>query len=247
MGQIGVEATTVNPPDNGAVPEPQDRAEFIAYLENYVPIKIARALKRKLFRQNPYWEIPELRGIPFILAVQDFHGPGSMRMIVSATTEYVFGVRHSLKDGQTQVERLVEHRFDGMRETSGFFDLPGAENVSAVLVNPQGTVTKFNRMGYIAGFGSRRVLMTRSGVRRGELDGDGLPAKNFRQNVHDPGYQESWVEGMVVLHNPKARLSLDPMLVPGAAHEFLQPDGKIMSLIPAFHPLFSQTSVVLSE
>jgi hypothetical protein len=41
---------------------------------------------------------------------------------------------------------------------SGFFDLPGPENVSAVLFSNSGTISKFNRMGVVAGFGSRRVV-----------------------------------------------------------------------------------------
>jgi hypothetical protein len=52
---------------------------------------------------------------------------------------------------------------------------------------------------------------------------------------------------MVVLHNPHARLPLDPMLLEGAAHEFLQPDGRIMSMLPIFHPFFSETAVGIEE
>ena len=42
-----------------------------------------------------------------------------------------------------------------------------------------------------------------------------------------------------------ARIPLDPALIPGAAHEFLQPDGSIMSLLPDFQPYISQTSIAL--
>lgn len=67
----------------------------------------------------------------------------------------------------------------------------------------------------------------------------------FRHDVRDPGYSESWIEGAVVLHNPNARIPLDPDLIPGAAHEFLQPDGSIMSLLPDFQPYMSRTSITL--
>jgi hypothetical protein len=63
------------------------------------------------------------------------------------------------------------------------------------------------------------------------------------QNVHDPSYSDSWVEGMVVVHNPKALIKLPPEMVPGACYEFLQPDGRIMSLLPEFHPIFSLTQI----
>jgi hypothetical protein len=100
-------------------------------------------------------------------------------------------------------------------------------------------------MGYIAGFGSRRVRMIRSGMRRGELDHDGPMPKPFAHAVHAPEYVETWVEGMVVLHNPNARIPLDPALIPSASHEFLQEDGTIMSLLPDFRPYFSQTAIAM--
>jgi hypothetical protein len=247
FGEIGVEATTINAPDAGVIPEPSTKDAFMIYLENYIPIKLARALKRKLNRRNPYWHAPGMHDVPFILAIQDFHGPGTMRMIVHAATEYVFGVRHSVTDGKRQVEHISEHRFNGMAEASGFFRLPRAEYVSAVLVNPQGTITKFNRLGYLAGFGSRRVKMVRSGICRGELDRNDPMPKPFVQEVHSPGYEESWIEGAVVLHNPAARIPLDPALLTGASHEFLQDDGSILSLLPEFHPHFSQTAITLES
>jgi hypothetical protein len=69
----------------------------------------------------------------------------------------------------------------------------------------------------------------------------------FVHDVHEPGYTETWVEGMVVLHNPHARIKLHPEMIPGASHEFLQPDGRIMSLVPEFHPMFSQTAIRIAE
>ena len=245
-GDMGVEATTANPSQGFVPPPPQTREELMPYLENYVPIKLARALTRKLNRPRPYWAMSEMEGIPFVLAVQDFHAAGSMRMIVPAATEYVFGVRHSLSDdGQRHIRWIDEHRFGAATEPSGFFRLPNAENVSAVLVNPQGTLLKFNRLGFLAGFGDRRVRMTRVGVRRHENELSDPRPRTFQENVHDDGYQESWVEGMVVLHNPHARIPLDPDLIRGATHEFLERDGRIMSLLPESPPYFSQTSIYL--
>jgi hypothetical protein len=83
--------------------------------------------------------------------------------------------------------------------------------------------------------------MIRFGVRRGERDGDGVPAKPFQQEVWSGEYEETWIEGMSVLHNPRAKIPLEPMMLAGAAHEFLQPDGRLQSLIPEFHPVFSNT------
>lgn len=245
FGPLGVEATTVNPPDGREAALPTEKKALLDYIENYIPIKLARALKRKLNKRTPYWSLPHMADVPFVLAIQDFHAPGSMQPIVSAAVEYVFGVRHSMVAGKRQIERIDEHRYGGLVEKSGFFFMPGAENVSAVLINPQGTITKFNRIGYIAGFGDRRVRMTRIGYRRTDADKSGPAPQVIADKVHEPGYSETWVEGAVVLHNPRARIALDPSQIIGAAHEFLQPDGSIMTLLPDFQPLFTGTDIRL--
>lgn len=237
FGSFGVEATSIN--QGAQVQFPQSKEQLINYIENYIPIRIARVLKRKLERENPYWLLPEMAGLPFVIAVQDFHLPGAMRMILPAMTEYVYGFRQDMEDF-SQIKNIQEHNWENLRERSGFFNFPGAENVSAIIINPQGTLPKFNRMGFLAGFGNRRVKMTRTGVATDPADDSPRP---FKHDVSDPLYDETWVEGMVVLHNPNARIPLLPDLIPGARHEFLQPTGRTMSLVPSFHPLFSATSI----
>lgn len=243
LGSIGIEATTVNPPNFGNVEPPNKKAELIAYIENYVPIKLAGVLRRKLKKKKPYWETVPMKNVPFVIAVQDFHLPRAMQIITSAMTEYAFGVRHTAYFGGRQIEWIKEHVWGNRREKSGFFSFPNAENVSAVIVNAHGTLPKFNRLGYLAEFGNRRVQMVRKGFARGERNQENPTPVPFLQNVHELGYTETWVEGMVVLHNPCARIKLRPEMIPGASHEFLQPDGRIMSLVPIFHPMFSQTEI----
>lgn len=243
FGSFGVEATTANPP---GAEIPNEKAELQRFIENFVPIKIGRALRAKLDRKSPYWELPQMKGRPFVLAVQDFHFANAMQMVVSAATEYVFGVRHSLNKG-LKVEWIDEHVWEGLREKSGFFSLPNAEHISAVVINPQGTLPKFNRMAYLAEFGNRRIRMIRTGFARGERNPANPMPKPFVHEVYAPDYNESWVEGMVVLHNPNAVIPLDPELIPGASHEFLQPDGRIMSLVPDFHPVFSMTEISIGQ
>jgi hypothetical protein len=188
-----------------------------------------------------------MKDVPLILAVQDFHFSGAMRMITSAMTEYVFGVRHTIDDGSRRIEWITEHVWGNSREKSGFFTFSNAENISAVIVNAHGTLPKFNRMGYLAEFGNRQVRMRRTGYARGEWNSENPMPEPFVYDVHEPGYTETWVEGMVVLHNPHARIKLHPEMIPGASHEFLQPDGRIISLVPEFHPMFSQTAIRIAE
>ncbi len=247
FGSLAMEAVTCNPAHRTGVPMPRDVDAMLDYQRNYIPIKLGRARGRKLRRNPPYWSAPEVADLPFMLAVQDFHAPGAMQHIVIAATEYAFGIRHERRNGELHIEAIVDHRYDGLIEPSGLFNQANAENVSAILLNPQGTITKFNRMGYLAGFGDQSIRMIKSGIARGERNrGDPRP-RPFRLEVHAPGYSESWVEGAVVLHNPRARIPLNPALIPGAAHEFLLDGGRIMSLLPEFHPLFSGTEILVDD
>ncbi|MEM5515580.1 hypothetical protein WNY37_01375 [Henriciella sp. AS95] len=243
FGRLAVEATTVNPPDGEAIQLPEDRAGLLDYQENYIPIRLGQALRTKLNHDPPYWEGPHMEGVPFCIAIQDFHAPGSMKFIVPAITEYVFGFRHSIEEGKLTIRPINTHRYGRRRIRSGFFQQDDTRNVSAVIVNPQGTLTKFNRMGFMTGFGNSNVSLSRFGVVRLQ-DGSGLA--HFNQSL-DASYDETWTEGMVVLHNPNALNPLDPRLLPGANHEFVEEDGRIKSLLPAFHPMMSQTIVTLSE
>lgn len=245
-GSVGVEATTVNPAAAGADVPRLTPENFEAYLNEYVPIKLGRALRRKLRKRPPYWEAPGTADAPFILAVQDFHTTGAMRMIIPAATEYAFGFRHSMTEDGRRIERLDQHVFGNMTEPSGFFRLPGAENIGAVIVNPQGTLLKFNRLGFLAGFGDRQVRMLRRGWRRHEGEADPRP-RPFVDNVSDPEYRETWVEGMVVLHNPTAVRPLDPSLIPGATHETVGEDGRIYSLMPPEPPIYMSETAVFME
>lgn len=246
LGGLAVEATSVNPSSSGPEKVPQEPEAFKQYLENYIPIRLSSVLRNKLNHKPAYWEQPAAKELPFCIAVQDFHLHGTMRFIVPAATEYVFGVRHWIEDGARKIARIRTHRYGKKRARSGFFDLEGAQNVSAVIINPQGTVTKFNRLGKAVGFGDPRVKLLRTGIQRNDSNADKPYPTPFTEDV-GPASTETWVEGMVVLHNPNARISLDPALLPGAAHEFLQPDGSIMSMLPDFHPLFSQTHTVMDE
>lgn len=122
-GRLAVEATSVNPPQQGGVPKPANLAETRAYIENYVPIKLARALTRKLYHKTRYWTAPEVADIPFVIALQDFHAPHAMSRIIMPATEYVFGVRHSIVDGERASNGSASMSIDAptnRRISSGF-------------------------------------------------------------------------------------------------------------------------------
>lgn len=105
-GQLAAEATSVNPPQQGIVPQPKYLAAACKYIENYVQIRFAQVLTRKLYHKRRYWTVASTEDIPFVLALQDFHASRAMPRIVMPTTEYVFGVRHLIVDGKRKIERI---------------------------------------------------------------------------------------------------------------------------------------------
>jgi hypothetical protein len=124
---------------------------------------------------------------------------------------------------------------------------PGqAQNVGALTVDNDrrgnsGTIAKFNRMGYLAGFGSRRLVIRREGTYH-DSDPRAAEPRQFRANVGEPGYSETWDEGVSIFHNPRALHPLDPDLFPGVAHHFLR-NGRMEHALPDFHPYASVTTV----
>ncbi|HKS27599.1 MAG TPA: hypothetical protein VJS44_07255 [Pyrinomonadaceae bacterium] len=239
-GKFFVEATTVNP---SAVPPTEDELTQKGYSENYVPIKFGSALFSKL--QKKYWELPHVEGLPLVFAVQDFHQPLSMTWSASALVQYLYGIRQTLNikdDGSTEeiIERIDTYEWKGKKIPAGFFRQPDTEHVSAVIANPGGTVAKFDRMGFIAGFGDKNIEITRRGLCFRESD---VP-EEFRQEVSVPGYSESWVEGLSVYHNPNAVHPLPEHFIPGAAH-FTMKDDSIVGVMPPFHPIGSITSILV--
>jgi len=248
-GAFFIEAVTVNPTLHNGMPDepgPSDvPAERQKYLEEYMPIKFGSALFSKL--QRRYWDLPHVAGNPIILAIQDFHLPRSMSWTEPSLAPYLYGKRITARhdeDGKLIVEsrNIDQHKWGSKTIPSGFFFQPGAEHISAVLTNPQGTIAKFNRLGFLAGFGSRFVEMTRTGTRYVH-DPNASLSEPFTQDVHSSAFSETWVEGMNVYHNPRALVPLRPQLLPGAAHHRLTETGLLGSVIPDFHPYGSQTSI----
>jgi hypothetical protein len=241
LGDFFIEATTINP--SGVAPC-VDASSQQAYFEHYVPLKYGGVLFSKLKKR--YWELPHVAAHPFVVAVQDFHAPHSMTWSNSALVEYLYAIRQIDRvngHGEREVvsERVTEYRWENKPPVSaGFFFLPDSENVSAVLANPSGTLLKFNRIGFLAGFGDRDIGM----VRRGLCYRESLWPEEFSAKL-DSAYTETWCEGLSVYHNPHARVPLSPDAFPGAAHYTMQ-DGCIVTFRqPAFHPLGSTTFIVV--
>ena len=59
--------------------------------------------------------------------------------------------------------------------------------------------------------------------------------------VNSAGYEEDWIEGLNVYHNPNAEIPLPMEMFPGAAHYFCDKAGQVTSHTPHFHPITSIT------
>jgi hypothetical protein len=246
-GEFALEATTINPSIGSdgrpiATPKPQSEQEKQEYIRQYLPIRYAGPLVTKLSKE--YWKQPAASGKPLVFAIQDFHDIMSMTYSGSALPTYLYGYTHDAqRDGEGRLaviaRQVTEHQWETKIVPSGFFNLPDAKYVSAVIFNSGGTLSKFNRMGVSAGFGTDNVILIRRGSSV-DMDPDASEPINFVQFVTE-GSPETWIEGMDVYHNPNALHPLDPSLLPGAAHHKLMPDGQVHTTSPAWKPLDSTT------
>jgi hypothetical protein len=250
FGKIAIEAVTVGPTRNGAeiVPAPpiDTDEQMEEYLQNYMPIKFGSPLFSKL--QKRYWDKPQIAGLPLVFAIADFSSPGSMLYTRPALERYLYGFSYeavSGDDGKTtaQAKRIVEHRWGAKVIASGFFSLPEAKHISAVISNPAGTISKFNRMGLLAGYGSDDILIKRTGTCLVQED-HAVKQLYFEAIINAEGYHESWIEGLNVYHNPHAETFLPEHFMPGAAHHHCDDQGNWSSRAPNFQPLESETEIL---
>jgi hypothetical protein len=241
-GEFFVEATTVNP--SADVPSIDESNEG-AYFDHYAPLKFGSALFSKLKKR--YWDLPHVGNMPLLFAVQDFHAPYAMTWSSTALVEYLYGIRQVARADEHGRQTVVAQAISEFRWgdkppiPAGFFSQPDSEHVSAVLANPSGTLVKFNRMGFLAGFGRRDVRMIRTGLC---YRGEPFP-EQFVAAVEGAGYSETWVEGLSVYHNPAALSPVPPEAFPGAAHHILR-DGRVETLMPPWFPVGSTTAILVT-
>lgn len=245
--RFAIEATTVNPSLHKGqatpTPKPTSEEEVADYFRNYLPIRFAGPLTAKLGKR--YWERDSVVGLPFALAIQDFHADFSMTYSGVALPSYLYGIDlvspRQGDDIEAPLENISSHTWHGKTVQSGFFDLPGANNISAVIFNASGTLSKFSRIGIRVGLGSAKTRIIHAGLRQ-VGDGENLTETAFSEEVRE-GYPEEWIDGMEVYHNPTAIRPLDPMWLPGAAHHRYIA-GRFESLVPEGHLSASRTAVV---
>ena len=256
---FAVEATTIAPSTAGPLtdhPNPSTPEEIATFLSDYMPMKFGSSLTSKLNKVDAngmhYWEMPGFEGMPFVIAIADFHKEadekslGSMTYSQGGLYPYLYGTRVSVEvqNGQMVLknEPVTDHTYNGKTVPSGFFDLPGAENVSAVVFSNAGTIAKFDRIGVLAGFSPKKHKYFRLGYRF-DPDPEAVQGIPFRVDVNDPEYEEYWGDEVQIYHNPRAVKPLRPEAFPDAAH-FFYADGKLSSIDREGRVLSSMTIVL---
>lgn len=227
----------IDPPVNG-MPHIRTPEEIKELLKTRVPIRFGSALYSKLNRKTKYWDLEHVKGHPLVFAVADFHEAQSMTWTSPALLEYLFGVTHEFifdDAGQLVITplKIDVHEYLGKTIPSGYFMQPESENVSAVLFSSSGTISKFNRMGRLAGFGLPNQKIFRMGVKH-RHDANAAMPDSFFHEVKVGAVTETWAEGLSMFHNPKAKHPIDPNMFPGIAHHWFV-DGQVKSWLPEFH------------
>lgn len=256
--EFTVEATTCAPSTSGVLaehPNPKTAEEMKTFLRDYMPMKFGGALTAKLNKKSAdgasYWERGPGAGTPFALAVADFHKPGgngevgSMTYTQEALWLYLYGQRIEWEfiDGSLSVRTidLDDHTFKSKKIETGFFDLDGAENISAVVFSNAGTLAKFDRMGVDAGFAPDDHRYYRMGYRL-DPDPNAVIGTPFREEVV-ANNGERWSDELQVFHNPRATHPLPLEAFAGATQHRFE-DGKHVSYSVGTPVLSSYTHII---
>jgi hypothetical protein len=215
---------------------------------DYMPIKFGSPLFSKL--KKKYWEKEHVAGRPLVFAIADFHAKQSMMWSSTALQNYLYGVRHEFEhdsEGKLIVSplKIDFHEHNGKKIPSGFFFTENAQNISAVIFSASGTISKFIRMGRVAGFGDPSIKIIFHGLCHKHDENSASPDSFWYEVGND--YTENWREGISLFHNPKALYPLSPDMFPDVAHHFMQEDGQILSMLPEFHPYNSMTVMIGGE
>lgn len=244
-----VEAVTASPPSNAGVqqylvlPADQTPQERDAYVKHNIPVRLGSPLFTKL--KAKYWEEPHVAGKPFVIAIEDFHQAGSLATSSTPLARYLFGQEQQWyhdADGKLVITEhpLTVHKNEVKQIPSGYFNLPDAENVSAVLFTNTGTIPKFQRMGHQGPYRDPDLKMLRLGSCY-RHDPNSTEAAPFMYEVGESEAMETWHQGTVLIKNPRALHPLPAGWLQTGIEEELT-DGKIVTTArETFLPYASMT------
>ncbi|PIP96612.1 MAG: hypothetical protein COW00_02900 [Bdellovibrio sp. CG12_big_fil_rev_8_21_14_0_65_39_13] len=239
---IAVEAVTVNKSLKNTDPESPKDHEKKELLKDFIPIKFGSPLFTKLKKE--YWKKDHVKDMPIILAIHDYLYEDSMTWTRTGLERYLYGYEydhHFDESGELKIipKKINNHSWEGKTILSGFFDLPGAENISAVLFTNTATIPKFNRMGFLAEFGDIDTQMLRIGEYY-DHDSNAVIPKEFSVPIELGKYSEEWAEGVMLYHNPNANIKIPFEFFDKFSHSVVL-DGEWLAKLREFTPLSSKT------
>lgn len=247
-----VEAVTASIPTNdgihpySVVPPHQTVEQRAEYLRHNIPIRLGSPLFTKL--KARYWLEPHVQGRPLVIAIEDFHAPGSLSTSSTALSNYLFGLKQNWYHDDSghliiTEQELGHHQLGVKRIPSGFFNQPETENISAVLFCNTGTAPKFARMGQEGRHRSGVVRMLRFGTCYQHNPNATLP-NGFVYEVGNQRHgRETWREGTTLIRNPRALHRLPEQWLGAAVEEDAIGDKVVSTFLEAFVPYWSVTSL----
>lgn len=238
--QVWVEAVIAGPAQK--IQSPEEDTNIQEFLDNGLAIRYGTPLGRKLAKA--YWNMEHVAGQPLVIALADFAERDPFRWNHHALSRYLYGVDSAMdsKPGEPVTAQFVPvtAHVHGLKVVpSGFFGLPGAENISAVLFSNAGTISKFHRKAFDPAV-DRNYRMVRHGFCADPRPDSPLP-EPFSYVVSD-AVDEKWIEGSVVLHNPNTKVPVPREFFHGMLQYWRLTDRFDIDA-PDFHPQMSVTGV----
>jgi hypothetical protein len=248
---VALEATTTNPPRNQL---PQSKPAVLSQELPQVPkdieasrteliFQLAKALRRKLHHVDSegrhYWEASHAAGLPFVIAVEAFHGDTALFHSDSPLASYLYGLHWTggtNEPGETEItmELVDEHRRGTRSIPSAFFAFPDARHVSAVLFSNASTASQFLRIGIELGMDDPNFTVVRVGTCY-NADPAAVDPLPFRYVVEPGKHRETFAQGLRLFHNPSALVPLPRGFFTDISEMWLSPSG----LVPGTHPPFA--------
>lgn len=264
--RVSIECTTVNrtsrgdgvirpyqPFDNVDVDE-----ESIRFKQDHeIPVRIGGALRNKMQHRigkktkdpKAYWDLAHVKGSPFVLAIETFHEDGALNFSSSAALSYLYGLQHTASwnfAGNLVVTPSViaSHKIGEKIIPSGFFALPDADNVSAVLWTNAGTIPKFLRMAITGPYPDPDVSVVRYGTMY-DFDPNAHTPRPFAYVVNGTDVPaETWGQQSVLFHNPGAKHPLPRNIFGTVTEGFMENGGYTDSFKSDFCPMVSTSFIV---
>ena len=212
-----------------------------------VAFRYAKTLRSKL--QKNYHLKDHVKHQPFAMAIADFHAPGSMVWSREALPCYLYGTVGQVveKDGkQVPQELTIEKLLVDEDIPAGLFRGGEYRHVSAVIHSNAATISKFNRMGFLAGYRNPGIKMTRlchffnpsPDAIKGDMVEYDIASEEY-ENLWPNG--ENWSLALEIYHNPYAKYPLPRNVFPMATHWF-EEDGDIVFRTPYKNCLLSSVT-----